>query len=155
VSEHHLAQINVGRLWHPLDAPESAEFVEALDRINKVAEESPGFVWRLTDEDGASSSYVEVPGLDDPLDVVNYSIWTDLDSVKAFMYQTDHVGFLRRRTEWFQPIDVAITAAWWIPAGTVPGVEEAWRRLQHLRANGPSETAWPLTQPLPAPEGRP
>lgn len=147
MTAHHLAQINVGRLWHPLDAPETAEFVEALDRINAMAEASAGFVWRLTDDDGGSSSYVEVPGLDDPLDIVNYSIWEGVEPLKAFMYQTDHVGFLRRRTEWFQPLDVAVTACWWIPAGTTPGVDEAYRRLEHLRAEGPSPTAWPLTKP--------
>lgn len=151
MSEHHLAQINVGRLWHPLDAPETAEFVDALDRINALAEASPGFVWRLTGEDGESSSYVAVPGMDHPLDAVNYSIWTDLDSLKAFMYQTDHVSFLRRRTEWFQPLDVAVTACWWIPAGTIPDVGEAYRRLEHLRANGPSPEAWPPTRPEPKP----
>lgn len=149
--DHHLAQINVGRLWHPLDAPETAEFVEALDRINKLAEESDGFVWRLTGDDGQSSSYVAVPGMDHPLDAVNYSIWTDLESLKDFMYRTDHVGFLRRRTEWFQPQEVAITACWWVPAGEIPGVDEAYRRLEHLRANGPSATAWPLTRPEPRP----
>ena len=151
MTEYHLAQINVGRLWHPLDAPETAEFVEALDRINALAEASPGFIWRLTDEDGGSSSYVEVPGLDDPLDIVNYSIWDGIESLKAFMYRTDHVDFLRRRTEWFQPLDVAVTACWWIRAGTVPGVEEAARRLELLRADGPSDKAWPLTRPEPRP----
>ncbi len=151
MTEHHLAQINVGRLHHPLDAPETAEFVDALDRINALAEDSPGFVWRLTGDDGGSSSYVEVEGLDDPLDIVNYSIWEGVEALKDFMYRTDHVGFLRRRTEWFQPLEVAVTACWWIPAGTIPGVDEAYRRLQHLRANGPSATAWPLTRPEPRP----
>lgn len=151
VSEHHLAQINIGRLHHPLEAPESAEFAEALDRINKLAEESPGFVWRLTDEDGNSSSYVQVPGHEDPLDIVNFSVWEDLDSLKEFMYRTDHVGFLRRRTEWFQPSDQVVTALWWIPAGTIPDIVDAYDRLEHLRNHGPGERAWPLTKPLPPP----
>lgn len=151
MTSFHLAQINVGRLWHPLETPETAEFVEALDRINALAEASPGFVWRLTDDDGGSSSYVEVPGLDDPLDIVNYSIWEGLDPLKDFMYRTDHVGFLRRRTEWFQPSDIPVTACWWIPAGTIPEVGEAYRRLEHLRAEGPSPEAWPITKPEPRP----
>ncbi len=151
MSDHHLAQINVGRLRHPLEAPETAEFVDALDRINGLAESSPGFVWRLVGDDGASSSYVEVPGLDDPLDIVNYSIWESVESLRDFMYRTDHVDFLRRRTEWFERPAAPIAACWWIPAGTVPGVDEAYRRLEHLRANGPSAKAWPLTRPEPPP----
>lgn len=151
MSDHHLAQINVGRLWHPLEAPETSEFVEALDRINALAEASPGFIWRLTDDEGGSSSYVQVSGLDDPLDILNYSIWEGVDSLKDFMYRTDHVGFLRRRTEWFEPLDVPVSACWWIPAGTIPSVDEAYRRLEHLRASGPSAEAWPLTKPEPRP----
>lgn len=150
-SSFQLAQINIGRLHHPIDAPETAEFADALDRINELAEKSPGFVWRLKDEEGNSSSYVSVPGHEDPLDIVNYSIWQDLESLKDFMYKTDHVGFLRRRTEWFAPSDQVVTALWWIPAGTVPTILEAYDRLDHLRQHGSSEHAWSLTQPMPAP----
>ncbi len=148
---HHLAQINVGRLRFPLEAPETAEFVAALDPINQLAEASPGFVWRLTGDDGSSSSYVAVTGRDDPLEIVNYSIWQDLDSLKHFMHKTDHLGFLRRRREWFEVPTVAIAACWWIPAGTIPEVDEAYERLEHLRANGSTPTAWALNQPVPPP----
>ena len=152
VSAYHLAQINIGRLHHPLESPETAEFAEALDPVNELAEASPGFVWRLTDEDGNSSSYVQIPGQDDPLDIVNFSVWEDLESLKNFMYRTDHVGFLRRRTEWFQHSEQVVTALWWIPAGTIPDIVDAHDRLEHLRANGPSERAWPLTRPMPPPD---
>ena len=47
---HHLAQLNIGRLRAPIDAPETAEFKNALDSINALAESSPGFVWRLTED---------------------------------------------------------------------------------------------------------
>ncbi len=151
MSDHHLAQINIGRLHFPLEAPETAEFTEALDRINELAEASPGFVWRLKDDDGNSSSYVSVPGHEDPLDIVNFSVWEDLESLKNFMYKTDHVGFLRRRTEWFAPAEEVVTALWWIPAGTTPDIVDAYRRLDHLRANGSSDLAWALTQPQPPP----
>ncbi len=42
----HLAQINVGRITAPLDAPELKAFVDNLNRINALAERSAGFVWR-------------------------------------------------------------------------------------------------------------
>ena len=43
-----LAQVNVGRLRAPTESPEIAEFVAALDRINALADRSPGFRWRLS-----------------------------------------------------------------------------------------------------------
>jgi hypothetical protein len=144
---HHLAQYNVGRLNHPLDHAETAEFVAALEPINALAEASPGFVWRLQDEAGASSSYVSVEGIDDPLLIVNYSIWTDIDSLKHFMYKSGHASYLRRRREWFQPSSEATMVCWWIPAGTIPDVNEAQRRLDLLRVKGPSAEAWPPNDP--------
>ena len=38
MSGSHLAQLTVGRLRHPIDAPESAGLAEALDEINEVGE---------------------------------------------------------------------------------------------------------------------
>ena len=67
--DHHLAELNVARLREPLDHADTAEFVRVLEPINAVAEATPGFIWRLTDDDGSSSSYVELPGNDDPLPV--------------------------------------------------------------------------------------
>ena len=148
---HHLAQINVGRLLQPLEHAEMAEFVAALEPINAIAEATDGFVWRLTDESGQSSSYVSLPGNDDPLLVVNYSIWRDLESLKQFMYKSGHSSYLRRRREWFEPPTEAVTACWWTPAGTIPGVADAYERLEKLRAGGPSDEGWPLNDPLRIP----
>lgn len=146
-----LAQINVGRLRHALDAQEMAEFVAALGPINELAEASDGFVWRLTDEDGASSSYVRIPQVEDPLVAVNYSIWRDLDALRSFVYRSGHGAYLRRRREWFAPPTEAITACWWVPAGEVPPLAEAYDRLVHLRTHGPSERAWSFARPFPPP----
>ncbi len=147
----HLAQYNVGRVHVPLDHPDLAEFIAALEPINAIAESSPGFVWRLKDDDGQSSSYVRVAGIDDPLFIINYSIWEDFDSLQHFVYKSGHVAYLRRRREWFEPSSPATSVAWWIPAGQIPDVEEAHGRLLHLREHGPTEEAWPLNRPWPAP----
>ena len=151
MSGHHLAQYNVGLLHNPLDHDATAEFVAALEPINAIAEASPGFVWRLQDESGASSSYVAVDGIDDPLFVVNFSVWTDLESLRHFMYKSGHASYLRRRTEWFESGQAATAVCWWIPAGVIPDVNDAQRRLELLRANGPSAEGWPLTRPEPPP----
>ena len=51
----HLAQFNISRLKAPLDDPSLKEFVDFLDPVNAFAEQSPGFVWRLTAADGAAA----------------------------------------------------------------------------------------------------
>ena len=93
MSDFHLAQYNIGRIRRPLDHPDVSEFITALGPINTLAEGSPGFVWRLKDDDGQSSSYVEVEEIDDPLLIVNYSIWNDLASLKHFIHKSGHIAY--------------------------------------------------------------
>lgn len=148
---HRLAQCNIGVIKKPLDDEAMAEFVAALEPINAIAESSPGFVWRLKDEDGSSSSYVDIPGSADPLLIINYSIWEDVESLQHFMYKSGHVAYLRRRREWFTKSALPTSAAWWVSSDSLPGVEEAYRRVLHLQEHGPSERAFPVTKPWPAP----
>lgn len=151
MSTHHLAQLNLGLFRAPLDDPAMAEFAAALDPINAIAESSPGFVWRLTTEDGGSSSHVEVPGRSGTLWAPNLSVWEDLESLRHFMYKSGHASYLRRRNEWFQRPDHPINVLWWLPAGEIPTLADAVRRLDHLTEHGPSEIGWPLTAPMPPP----
>ncbi len=151
MSDFNLAQYNIGRIRKPLNHPDVSEFIAALGPINTLAEGSPGFVWRLTDDAGQSSSYVEVEGINDPLLIVNYSIWNDLDSLKHFIHRSGHIAYLRRRLEWFEHSEEATSVVWWVPTGTIPNVSEAHQRLLFLREHGPTETGWPLTKPWPTP----
>jgi hypothetical protein len=125
--------------------------VAALEPINAIAEATPGFVWRLKDDDGQSSTYVTMPEIEDPLTIVNYSIWADLESLQHFVTLSGHGAYLRRRRDWFEPSDGQSTVCWWIAEGTIPDLSDAHRRLVNLNKNGPSESGWPLNKPIPAP----
>ncbi len=149
--EHHLAEYNIARLHRPLDDAENAEFVAALGPVNAIAESTPGFVWRLTDDDGGSSTNVRIPEIDDPLVIVNLSVWTELESLRHYTTRSGHGAYLRRRRDWFDRLDDHSVVCWWVPAGERPGPSEGHRRLLHLRAHGPAATGWPLTQPFPSP----
>ena len=153
-SEHpdwHLAELNVAQLRRPLDHPDTAEFVAALDHVNGLAEGSPGFVWRLTDESGLSSSYVRAS--EDPLEIINLSVWETIEQLHDFVFKTGHTEYLRPRREWFQRLDEASLVCWWVPAGYVPTVEEAIERLARLRRDGVSDEAFTMRErrPTPAP----
>jgi Domain of unknown function (DUF3291) len=146
----HFAQYNIARLRQPLDHPATAEFVAGLDEVNGVAESSPGFVWRLTDDaTGLSSSYVRA--YDDPLMIINLSLWETPEHLQDFVYRSMHTSFLRRRREWFEKLDDAYLVCWWIPAGQVPSVGEAVERLERLRRDGVSDDAFTLRDLRPAP----
>ena len=136
----HLAQVNVGRLRAPGGSPEVADFFDALEEINALAESSPGFVWRLAADPGHTMPV----GADDELFVINLTVWEDYLSLHEFVFRTAHNEFLRRRQEWFERMPAPITALWWVDAGTEPTVEEAMERLERLTTLGPTPQAFSL-----------
>lgn len=148
----HFAELNIGRLHEPLDHPATKEFVDALDEINALADAAPGFVWRLKDEaTGLSSSYVQAD--DDPLNIVNLSVWESPEQLHDYVYRTAHTPFLRRRREWFQKVELFLVC-WWVPAGHRPTVAEAMARLAQLGRDGPTDEAFTLRDRRPAPSVR-
>jgi hypothetical protein len=136
-----LAQANVARLRAPLESAAMREFVAALPSINRLAEQSPGFVWRLRSEHEHGLSVATEDG---KLVFVNVSVWTSYDQLHAYVYRSAHGGFTRRRREWFDPTPQPSTALWWVPTGDRPTVEDALRRLRRLRERGPSPRAFSL-----------
>lgn len=145
---YHLAQLNVGTTRFPLDDDRMRGFVDALDDVNALAEASPGFVWRLVG-DGNDATDVSHSALDGM--IVNMSVWEHRDALFEFVYRSDHTPFLRRRAEWFDRADVPIMVLWWIPAGTVPTLDDAVARLQLLRTRGPSPEAFTFGDAYPEP----
>ncbi len=115
--------------------PVMLEFVENLDRVNAIAENSEGFVWRLKDENNNATAFN--PYLDEQV-IINISVWENIEMLEKFMYQTLHVEFLKRRKEWFQTFGKIYTALWWIPAGQFPTIREATEKLAYLQEHGPS-----------------
>ncbi|MFM9692373.1 DUF3291 domain-containing protein [Streptomyces europaeiscabiei] len=144
---YELAQVNIARLKAPLDSPQLQDFVDALDPVNAVADQSAGFVWRLQSDSGNAT---DIPVLGDEWLIINMSVWRDTDALTAFMYQGQHRELLSRRREWFERLAEAVTSLWWVPAGHRPSVAEAEERLLHLRAHGPTPYAFTLRTSFPA-----
>jgi hypothetical protein len=150
VASFHLAQVNIGRVRAPLEDPIMDDFRNALVPINALADASPGFVWRLQTEDGNAMA---IRPFEDPRMAINMSVWESLEALQQFVYKSAHVGSLRDRKQWFEPMEGPILALWWIPAGHIPTVTEAQERLQHLAAHGPTPHAFTFRSPFPAPDG--
>lgn len=140
--QYHLVQLNIGTMRGPQDSAEMAEFMNALDAINLLAESSPGFVWRLKDETGNAAS---ISVFDDDT-LVNMSMWQDRDSLFKYVYNSGHTHYIGRRKEWFEMPTAPHMVLWWIPAGHTPTPEEAKQRLFHLREHGPTAYAFTFKQ---------
>ncbi len=145
---HHLAQVNIGRIRGPVDSEVMREFKAGLDPMNALAEASPGFVWRLK---GAGNNASDLAPYPDPLVIVNLSVWTGVEELRAYAYGSAHVEFFRRRREWFERFELSHVALWWIAAGTRPTVDEARERLAAIDARGSTPFAFTFRAPFPPP----
>ncbi|MPZ11750.1 MAG: DUF3291 domain-containing protein [Kiloniellaceae bacterium] len=150
MSRFHLAQINVARALAPLDDPQLAGFVARLDDINALADASSGFVWRLQSDSGNAT---DIKVSEDPNVIVNMSVWEGLDSLFSYVYRSDHLQVMSQRRQWFEKPAGAFMALWWLPAGTLPSVEEGIERIALLERSGATPEAFTFKQPFDA-EGR-
>lgn len=135
----HLAQLNIARLLAPIDSPQLADFVAALEPVNALADAAPGFVWRLQTDEGNATS---IRPYDDDMLVVNMSVWESLDALRDFVFGAEHRAIMAGRRQWFERMADAYVVLWWVPEGHIPTVEEAKDRLERLRRDGPSEDAF-------------
>jgi len=138
--KYHIAQVNIGRLRYPIDDPRMADFVNNLEKINTLGEQSKGYVWRLQDESGDATSFRP---FDDEQIAVNLTVWETIEDLYQYVYYSEHTDFFRRRQEWFEKMDdYPYMAMWWIPAGELPTLEDMKRRLDYMHGHGPTPYAF-------------
>ena len=143
-----LAQLNIGRTVDAVDSPRLAPFMALLDEINALAESSPGFVWRMQSDSGNAT---DIPVSDDPLVIANLTVWASIEDLYAFTYRSAHNAVFGRRFDWFERWNGPSIVLWWQPAGVVPDLAEAVRRLDLLAVNGPTADAFTFKQRFPPP----
>jgi len=143
----HLAQVNIGRIRAPLATPLLAGFVARLDEINALAEQSPGFVWRLQTPEGNATA---LRPYDDERILINMSVWESVGHLRDFVFGSRHRELLQQRRDWFEKFEGVYAALWWVPPGHRPSIEEAKERLAHLAEKGPTPCAFSFRDPFPA-----
>ena len=149
---YHLAQINIARLLAPLDSAQLVDFVNNLEPINTLADQSPGFVWRLKTEEGDATS---IQAFDDSMIIVNMSVWESVEALKNFAYASQHALIMKRRREWFDRFPSAYMVLWWIERGHIPTPLEARQRLDSLDQHGPTAFAFTFRNLFDSPDSDP
>ena len=146
----HLAQINIGRLIAPMDDPRIADFVAQLAPVNALADAAPGFVWRLQSSYGNA---MDIAFNDDPSINVNMSVWQSVETLREYVYKSNHLEVFRYRAKWFEKMDKPHYCLWWIPAGHIPTVAEGRERLEHYQQQGPTPFSFWFSKLYPAEDG--
>ncbi|TGN39544.1 DUF3291 domain-containing protein [Marinobacter confluentis] len=147
MSRYYIAQLNIAQLKAPIDSPQLSDFVNNLDRINALADDSPGFVWRLQTEEGNATD-IDYFGSDT---IMNLSVWDSVEALHRFVYRTAHVEIMSRKKEWFHSMNEAHMVLWWVPAGHMPSLYEAAEKLNAFRQQGPSPNAFTFKKAYPPP----
>ncbi len=148
MSDCELAQLNIATLIAPIDSPTLAGFVDELDRINTIADHSPGFVWRLQSTDGNATDLQHDFGSDV---IVNTSVWKSMEELHHYVYRTAHARIMSRRKEWFKMMKETYTVLWWVPQGHRPTLPEARIKLELLKSRGPTPDAFNFRNAYPNP----
>ena len=149
---YHLAEINIGRIVAPLEDLIMYGFVSKLDEINQLAEDSPGFVWRLKTDAGNATDFRPY---EDERMIINMSVWDSVESLYNYVYRSDHTPYVGKRKQWFEPLTTPFNALWWVEAGHEPTIEEGKHRLELLTEHGPTPLAFTfkkLFQPADLPD---
>ena len=148
MSAYQIAQLNIAHMKYPLDAPEMKGFVDNLDRINALADHTPGFVWRLQTEEGDATS---LRPLGDST-LVNMSVWQDVESLNNYVYKSVHVEIMKHRKEWFERMREAALVLWWVRPGHRPDIHEAIAKLKLLKSKGATADAFTFRLAFPPPD---
>jgi uncharacterized protein DUF3291 len=144
----HLAQINISRLLAPIDDPKIAEFVAQLEPINGLADQTPGFVWRLQSSSGNAT---DIAYSDDPFVIVNMSVWNAIEALRDFAYKSKHRKVFRDCPKWFEKMDKPSYCLWWVPLGHMPTVSEGRERLEYYQVHGATPYSFWFSQHFPQP----
>ena len=138
-----IAQMNWGRMKYAPDDPRLMPFMGELDRVYGLAEAHPGFLWRMADEEVARQ--LAELGHDDRMSAT-VSTWKSIADLKDYTFNSDHGVFLKRASEWFEPLPGPRLVIWGATDDARPDFREAFERLDHLSRYGDSDFAygWPV-----------
>ena len=138
-----VVHMNVARLRHPPGDPRVAGFIDNVSKVNSVAERSPGYVWRFSDEALSVAEGVSYQGLaGDPKLAISLSVWETVEHLWHFVNKTVHGGFLRNREKWFEPYGGPNYVIWSHILDTRPHISEGWDRLKLLAEKGATPQAF-------------
>ena len=137
-----IAQINWGRLRYTLDHPDMAKLNAALSDVYRQAEQSPGFIWRIPDAD--ASEQLSQLGYDSRMSAT-VSVWETIEALHRFTFNNDHGAYFKDRAQWFEPVPPPQLVLWDVAPSARPNFHEAFLRLEELKTEGasPSAYGWP------------
>ena len=136
----YLAEFNFGTLKYDWSDPRLAGFENALDQVNAIGARSPGFVWRMPDDEMEHAQEdPQGPLKDRPNTASTLSVWEDAPSLYRFVTKTLHARVMKGARDWFVVGDSGHLVCWFVEAGHRPTVDEGMAQWRKLQAYGETE----------------
>lgn len=144
----HIAEFNIARIHDSLEQELLSELLSENDRINKLADLAPGFVWRYQNAgiDGLGPRIFNDQNI-----ILTFSVWESIEALSQFVYNGPHMKIMRKRKQWFRLLENYMVL-WWIPADHIPNTDEAKERLRYLQIHGVTPKAFTFDKRFSAPE---
>lgn len=151
--KYYLAQANAAQMNGTLESPIMEGMTSQIQRINNLAETSPGFVWRIASvtNDELRPIAEDLRGIASEEIFFNMSVWNSIEALRQFTFESIHRSLLHRKLAWIVPTEEASNVLWWIEANHRPNISEASEKLRLIRSDGPTESAFDFQNPHPAP----
>jgi Domain of unknown function (DUF3291) len=149
-----LAFLTFGLMRAPTGDPAVRGFEIRIAATYERAAESHGFLGSFAEESGSGGLAVRPERWAAPAyaarSAITMTLWTDLESVRAFAFGPSHSGVLRRGHAWREHGDWPRHVAWWVADDEVPTPAEACRRYDLLDELGPAPDAFTFEVPYDA-----
>jgi len=153
----YLAQVNIAWMHGAITESVMAGLVSRIEEIYQLAEQSPGFVWRLPDSETTPTALepfeADFPNFHRDRLLYNMSVWQSLEALRAYTFHSAHAELLNERHQWVDSVAGASVALWWIPTDHRPTIEESAERLRSVRDHGPTPYAFTIRKAFPASTG--
>ena len=135
-----IAAYNLADMRYPRSDSRMDGFFDNVDRMNALAERSPGFVWRLIEPpaDLGEHRAAQVAGTT----LTTLSVWESIEALGDYVFNTIHVQMYLRRKEWFNSITRTHFVMWDVDAPNWPSEDDAKVRMAHYQKHGPSDYAF-------------
>ena len=134
-----IAQMNWGQMRYPLDDHRMKEFADHLDEIYCLAENTPGFIWRIDGEELATE-LIDL-GYNEKMSTT-VSVWQTIQDLHKYTYESAHGKYLDRTREWYEKVEGPQLVIWDVEHDERPSFREAQHRLDHLKEHGSSDYAY-------------
>lgn len=146
-----LAVLTFGIFQNGIENSTLPTFYQRSPSVMAIAQQTPGFIKLTGDKSDRTEPHAKYLSDTDLIGTSELiTLWKDLESLFAFVYNGLHAEALNKRSQWFVKGAFPPYVLWWVADDYIPDWLEAYARLEHLHEHGSTAYAFDFKQPFDA-----